>query len=185
MLTRKLPVNIEIGALKYPINSDFRALISFELTMQDNSLTDSEKVDKALRLFYPTVPIMDKAEAVDKLLWFYRCGKEIKENSSNGKAIYSYEHDADYIFDAFLSQYHIDLTEIEYLHWWKFKAMFSGLQDCKFVEIMGYRAMKIDPKMSRSQRDFYRKMKRFYALPDTRSEEQKEIDMINTFIGMF
>ena len=47
------------------------------------------------------------------------------------------EFDNDLIYSAFKDQYSIDLQEIEYLHWWKFKAMFDALKDDnKIVEIM-------------------------------------------------
>ena len=60
------------------------------------------------------------------------------------------------------------------LHWWKFKAMFQGLKsDNRIVEIMGYRAMEIPSKMSREQKEFYRKMKKQYAIPLPKSEREK------------
>ena len=65
------------------------------------------------------------------------------QNNSK-KKIYSYEHDADLIYTAFLDQYRLDLNDIDYLHWFKFKAMFEGLKsDNKICEIMGYRAIDV------------------------------------------
>ncbi len=188
ILVDLLPRSIEIDTLKYPINTDFRVSILFEELMQDKDVPMEEKFDLAINLYYKHKP-HDKAQAVDRLLWFYRCGKELEQKSSSSKAdhkaIYSYEHDDEYIYSAFLEQYGIDLQDVENLHWWKFKAMFKSLKDCKIVEIMGYRAVKIDSKLPKSQKDFYSRMKRLYKLPDNRSEEEKEQAIVNVFSSLF
>src|SRR5699024_5448427 len=94
--------------------------------------------------------ITDVNKAIDNMLWFYKCGKEDEEETSqkvkkeNTKRIYSYEFDNELIYSAFKDQYNIDLQEIEYLHWWKFKAMFDSLKDdIKIVEIKRYRAVNL------------------------------------------
>lgn len=188
MLVDLLPQSVEIDTLKYPINTDFRVSILFEELMQDIEVPIEDKFDLAINLYYKHKP-HDKTKAVDRLLWFYRCGKELEQKSSSSKAdhkaIYSYEHDDEYIYSAFLEQYGIDLQDVEELHWWKFKAMFKSLRDCKIVEIMGYRAMKIDAKIPKSQKDFYSRMKRLYKLPDNRSEEEKEQAIVNVFSSLF
>lgn len=180
-----LPEHVEIDGIEYKINTDFRISIMFELLMQDNSITDMEKIDIALNLYYPEIP-HDLIQALEKILWFYKCGdgnistnpkNEQVEISTQQQAIYSFEYDAEYIYAAFLDQYGIDLQDIPHLHWWKFKALFKGLkEDNLIVKIMGYRAIQIDDSMTDAEKKFYRKMKRIYALPDNRSQEEKERD---------
>ncbi len=188
-----LPEYVEIDGIEYKINTDFRIGIMFELLIQDNTLTDMEKVEIALNLYYPEIP-HDPIQALEKILWFYRCGKEYDaespqegtEGTTQQQAIYSFEHDAEYIYAAFLDQYGIDLQDIEHLHWWKFKALFKGLkEDNLIVKIMGYRAIKIDDNMTDSEKKFYRRMKRIYALPDNRTQEEKERDFTNAIASLF
>lgn len=188
-----LPEYVEIDGIEYKINTDFRIGIMFELLIQDNTLTDMEKVEIALNLYYPEIP-HDPIQALEKILWFYRCGKEYDaespqegtEGTTQQQAIYSFEHDAEYIYAAFLDQYGIDLQDIEHLHWWKFKALFKGLkEDNLIVKIMGYRAIQIDDSMTDAEKKFYRKMKRIYALPDNRTQEEKERDFTNAIASLF
>lgn len=75
-----LPEYVEIDGKKYPINTDFRISILFELLMQDRSILDREKIYMALDLYYPQMP-HDLVQAVDKMLWFYRCGKDDEDDS--------------------------------------------------------------------------------------------------------
>lgn len=177
-----LPDAVEIGGTEYPINTDFRISILFEMMMQDNSISDADKTRQAIELYYPTKP-HDLGEAAEKIIWFYRCGKELnqtrnqseRDSGTEQKSIYSFEHDDEYIYAAFLSQYGIDLQDVEGLHWWKFRAMFKALdENCEFVKIMGYRSTKISSKMSKEQKAFYKRMQTIHALPLPEDEREKE-----------
>lgn len=177
-----LPKSLEINGIEYEINFDFRTSILFEMMMQDDELSDKEKIFKTLELYYPTIPEnIDKNinEAIDKVVWFYQGGKDIKSRRSgrgNGMSekTYSFEYDDEYIYSAFLDQYNIDLQDADELHWWKFKAMFKALkEDNEIVKIMGYRTMTLDNKMSKEEKDYYRKMKKLYEIPKSRNEKEK------------
>ncbi|CEK40343.1 bacteriophage Gp15 family protein [Clostridioides difficile] len=181
MLVDILPESVEIDGKEYKINTDFRISILFEMLIQDNSISDEEKGENALLLYYPVIPA-NTTMAIDKIIWFYSCGK--KENNvddgyqggagSSKSQIYSYDHDDEYIYSAFLGQYGIDLQDIEKLHWWKFKALFKSLkEDTEIVKIMGYRAMDISGDMPKAQKDFYRKMKKIHAIPLPQNEVEK------------
>ena len=147
--------------IKMEFNTDFRTSITFELLMQDPKYSVQAKTYQSLKLFYPNLKQVNKKE----------------------KQIYSYEFDNELIYSAFKNQYNIDLEEIEYLHWWKFKAMFNGLKsDNKIVEIMGYRAMDLSKVKDKEERKRYRKLQKLYALPDMRTQEQKESDFACAFL---
>lgn len=191
ILIDQLPESVFIENREYAVNTDFRICILFELLMQDNEVNDYDKLDIAIELFFEEIP-SDAESAVEFILWFYKCGKDEKQSkkqsgsSGNKKpSIYSFEYDDEYIYAAFLDQYGIDLNDDE-LHWWKFKALFKALKsDNEIVKIMGYRAMKIDPDMSKDQQKHYRDLKVMYTLPDNRTEEEKEADFNDSFDGLF
>ncbi len=178
LLLNKLPQFVNIGGTDFKINSDFRISICFEQLMQDITKDDNEIFSEALRMYYPEIDIIpDTQEAVNQMLWFYRCGKELKETKKKSDEIYSFEHDSDYIYSAFLDQYKTDLQEIKYLHWWKFKAMFTSLkEDNEISKIMSIRATDAS-KLSKEQKEHYRKLKKIYALP----RPKKEVEVNNAF----
>ena len=170
ILVDLLPIAVEIDNKNYEINSDFRTSILFELLMQDKSIGEEDKIFMALQLYYPVIP-ENINEAIEQMLWFYRCGKDITKSKGNGKGksvtqIYSFEYDDDYIYAAFIDQYNIDLQDIEYLHLWKFKAMFKALkEDNEIVKIMGYRSMDISKIKDKEQKAYYNKMRKLYEIP--------------------
>lgn len=170
--------------IKEDFNTNFKNSILFELLMQESDLSNEAKVYQALKIYYPNLnQITDVNKAIDNMLWFYKCGKEDEEKTSqkttieNTKRIYSYEFDNELIYSAFKDQYNIDLQDIKYLHWWKFKALLVSLnENILFSKIMGYRAMNINKIKDKDMKKHYKKMKKIYALPDMRSEEEKEND---------
>lgn len=177
-----VPTNVEIDNKKYKINTDFRTSILFELLIQDNSLEQKEKLMKALKLYYPVVP-KNIDEAIEKILWFYKCGKDFQfgdsksngSNRTNRELEYSFEYDDEYIYAAFLDQYNIDLQDIDYLHWWKFRAMFKSLkEDNLIVKMMGYRSVNLSEITDKEQRKQIKKMKELYKLPKIVDKESEE-----------
>jgi hypothetical protein len=173
-----LPNEVNIEGENYKINSDFRTSILFELLMQDNTISEEDKIIQALELYYPKLP-KDINKAIEGILWFYRCGKDEVEtkNKGTGKStqVYSYNYDDDYIYSAFLDQYGVDLQDIKYLHWWKFKAMFKALkEDNEIVKIMGYRAMDLGKIKDKEQKEYYKNMKELYKIPSNISKDEKE-----------
>ena len=184
ILVDRLPTEYE--GLK--INTNFRSFILFELLMQDRLIDKEDKIALSLKLFYDDFP-QNINKAVEGILWFYSRGNEKKQakeekkgEKERPKKIYSYEHDADMIYTAFLDQYSIDLNEIEYLHWFKFKAMFEGLKDDnKICKVMGYRAIDVGKIKDKEEKKRYKKLQREWALPDDRTEEEKERDFADAF----
>lgn len=192
ILIDKLPCSVIVDNIDTEIVSDFRTSILFEQLMKDNSVNDDAKIELALNLYFPKQYIINTVDAVNKIIWFYSGGKEIKDsgskssNSGKNANIYDFEQDADYIYAAFMEQYKIDLADIDYLHWWKFKSLFYGLnKDIQLSKIMFYRSIELTDDMTKNERKFYRDMKRLYALEDMRSEEEKEQDFNDCLAGMF
>ena len=83
-----------------------------------------------------------------------------------------------------MTQYGIDLNSIEYMHWWKFRAMFNSLtSQCEFVKIMEYRSIDLKDNMPKEQKAYYRKMKRIYALPSMDDEDKRTNAIADALMG--
>lgn len=187
-----LPDTVIVNGKGYAINSDFRTGIIFDKLLNDKELDNREIVESALDLYYEEEIPEDTGEALKSILNFYSCGdmkeSKPKEQSSkqiNQPRIYDYDFDADYIFAAFLTQYRIDLNEIEYLHWWKFQALFKSLESHnKIVEIMGYRATDLGKIKDKHEKARIARMKMLYAIPENLTFEDKVARAGAAFGGM-
>lgn len=180
MLINSVPDSLKIAGTEYKIHTDFSVWIEFEKLLSDESENAHKTISDIKNLIFcdKQPPQRADEETVNKILWFYRCGKKLQKSShTSEKEIFSYDYDDGYIFSAFLEQYHIDLEQTK-LHWWKFHALMLSLSDStEFVKIMGYRSVEINSKMTASQKAFYQKMKKQYKLP-LKKEVQKQISSI-------
>lgn len=202
MMIEKPPASVEVGGVLYKVDTDFRTMIEIENLITSKSVTERQeafakeimqyapdvsfeeacanaKYHEALTLFYKGGIPEDLEGAIEKLVWFYGCGKpETSRNQGKQgkKPLYSYSHDFDYINAGFIQDYKLDLLEVESLHWWKFVSLFSALRDdCKIREIMGYRGADMKG-MDKEQRKFVKEMKKRYALPeDVLTAEEEEL----------
>lgn len=189
VLIEGLPKTVKVNGSPFLLKTNFYIGIIFTQLMTDRNLTPYEKVIQAIKLWYEQIPPIETSEeiqqAFEAIMWFYTMGENDAEEQSGGRRprvkkttarILDYDYDQAYIISAFQQQYGIDLT-VENIHWWRFKMLFNGLTEkTKLVKIMQYRGMEIDPKMPDKQRKFYNEMKLLYAIPDNRTEEEKERD---------
>ena len=180
ILTDSLPKTVEICGQKYPINSDFRAAVEFEILIQSKA-SPKKKTRGAIRIFFgANPPPYSEKELVEAAVNFYAGGGNDSDErpKKNRKRIYSFAQDGDYIAAAFRAQYGIDLLTIPYMHWYEFRALFKGLEEsCEIVKIMGYRAadpskIKYKPERERISRlqEIYKikseNARRFLSLAD-------------------
>ena len=182
ILIDELPQTVTIDNKEFPISTNFRTFILFEMLLSDNSLSDRRKMEEMINLFFvEETPERITEEVINSIIDFYRCGKQetrkqkaVRRTVKNKKKVYDFECDDAYIYAAFVSAYNIDLNEIDYLHWWKFKALFNGLpSDCEFVKIMGYRAADTTAIKDNKERSRILKLQALYALPEHLTVEEK------------
>ena len=177
ILIDKLPTSVVIDGVEYKINSDFRTSILFSLLIEDNDVNEQDKILGALQLYYDVIP-NNINSAIDKIINFYLCNDN--NNTSSGssknksnKKVLDYDIDSNYIYSAFLTQYNIDLQDIEYLHWWKFKAMLESLNDdlmlCKIIK---FRSIDVSKIQDKEQKKYYQKMQKMYEIKEKISEEE-------------
>ena len=171
----KLPLTLKINNEEVKINTDYRLFVKFEIEMQENDT--KRAVKNVLSAFYPVFLLNNiTEEMIDKFLWFYRCGKEeTLKKSGKGSNIRSYDYviDDDLIYSAFMECYNIDLSK--YMHWWKFKALFKGLNsECEFCKIKSYRLYK-------GKDENLLELKEYYKLPLTGIELENKIRQDNLY----
>lgn len=194
ILLDELPEYVTIDGKDYFIDTDFRTFIIYEMLL-NRSEDDRATVESILDLFYTEEIPLDYSAALHAILDIYRCGQpeeKAKKPQKNGnvflrpKMIYDYEFDAPYIYGAFLSQYNIDLNEIEYLHWWKFQALFRSLNSSnKIVEIMGYRAVDLGQIENKKEQARIARLQNIYAIPSSMTTEEKVAQAGAAFGGGF
>lgn len=169
-LLEQLPDKVKVDGAEYPINTDFRAIILIDQIMHDKELSDTERILSALNIFYIEKAPEQTTQAIEKLVWFFRCDRKQDEQEKRRGRFQRHTRAIDYSIDsrliwaAFLQEYQIDLTQPMNLHWWKFCALMENLSDtCKLSKVMMYRTVDMSG-MSKQQKSFYAKMRKKYEL---------------------
>lgn len=153
-----------------PIYPDFRNMIRFEQLLQDDTLPPHIKLMCSLQQLFERVP-EDLDYAVQKLLWFYNCGKSPKD-AAGGRAgmrpperAYDFDKDAPLIYASFVAAYGMHLTEVDYLHWWEFTALLQSLPDTTPMgRVMYLRTVDLDTIKDKTQRKILAEQKDHWRL---------------------
>lgn len=166
LLENSLPQKID-GVRIYP---DFRNMIRFERLLDDDRLSDTEKLVLGVRQLFEQLPPGGIARAADRLLWFYRRGQSpAPGEGAQGAAGQACDLtlDAGCIYAGFLQAYGIDLTAVSCLHWWTFLALLENLpEQTLMAQKMQLRTMDLSSIKDEKLRAHYRKLQRQAALPE-------------------
>ena len=168
ILTDRVPDCVEIDGRRYDINTDFRIGIRLEMAILEEKLSESLLFD-----YYPKNMPPDANAAIERLMWFYRCGEDEGKGQGGGGRSgrgYDFEQDSDALYTSFMVAYGIDLATAD-LHWWVFRKLMWGLPpETPFMQRVHYRMADISD-MSKAEQKRYRKMKAAFALRRTAKEK--------------
>lgn len=183
ILSDKLPTKIRVNDNVYDINYDYRTIINILLAFEDAELTKDEQMYIMLKnLYKQDIPENDIEEALKKGIKFID-GGVVEENKANEKRIYSFKKDGNYIFSGINQTHHIDLTEKTNLHWWVFLSLFMDMSaDCTFGELVYYRKRKNENKLTKEEKEQYRKIKK---LVDLNNEDNESIHARKDFFNKY
>lgn len=161
----KLPTAVNINGKAVTVNTDFRVCLRIIRALDDDRLTEAEKLTVLCALLYPEPP-ENTASAISQGLKFLNCGKETTA-ARLSKQVYSFEKDSAYITAAFRSTYNIDLNTAP-LHWWEFRSLFADLgKDCFFNTLISLRSRQNSGKLTKDEKDFVQRNAELISLEDT------------------
>ena len=183
LLTTALPDTITVDGREYAIHTDFRDWIRFCEMLLDEDLKEEEKVYIALMMYTEEQP--DNIQlALKGLTDFYLMAEEVvsdqeeqleehtEETEVTPKPVYDWTVDSAYIIGSFQKEYGIDLTNIKYMHWWRFKALFTSIIEFDLEERIGYRALDTSKIKDKDERKRLDRIKKSLMLKTNVSDEE-------------
>lgn len=174
-LYEPFPDYVIVNEKKVRIVTDFREYIKLMDLLKDEEVEEVEK-KRLLACWFLDDPGPDFEECLQALTDFVINYKETKasegeednnEEDTKHNQVISYNQDAPYIISGFLECYGIDLTEIQYMHWWKFQMLIDGMnEDCELKKRMGYRSIDLNQIKDKEERERIRKIQKQIAIID-------------------
>lgn len=155
-----LPTSVEINGREYKVRSDFRDILTTLEAVADVELTDQDRAEAVLTIFYPDLPDMpssDYEEAVAQYLWFINGGQE--DNGKKLKKVMDWQQDFPLVVAPINRVIGYEIRAVEYLHWWTLLAAYQEIGgDCTFAQVVSIRQKLASGKqLDKSDREFYRR----------------------------
>lgn len=186
-LTHTIESEVELNGVTYPLDLSFNNVLTVFDVLGDEDLTPTQSLDTALFLLIGEgfELTLNEKVALLKAVFQEHIGQQTTfvEKDVLGNPLptkeedptYSFQHDADYIYAAFMQAYRIDLIgEQGKMSWSQFKALFAGLpEETAFRRIVSIRTRELPTgKGSEKERSELAKLKRIYGLPGNGGDEE-------------
>lgn len=184
LLLTGLPDSIKVKNKVHKVHSDYKTGVKIILAMEDRNLTDREKQFVLVNLLYESIP-EDFSEAVLKGIKFINCGSEDfgGGNKSLSSRLYSFEHDAKYIYSGIDKVLRGKLSRGEFVHWWEFVMAFMELpEDCTMSKILYFRTQYAKNKLTKEERKIYTENRDLFELPQELTADEKTA--LDEFMGL-
>ena len=173
-----LPTSVEVNGTEYAIQSDYRAVLDILTALSDADLSDQDKAETALNIFYPDfekMPASDYQEALNQCFRFIDRGQEAKEQKKQ-PVVMSWEQDFDIIIAPINRIAGCEVRSLPYLHWWTFVSYYMEIGDCLFAQVVAIRDKKaLGKSLDKQEREFYRRNREIIDLKTNYTDAEKDI----------
>ena len=172
-----LPISVEIDGAEYKITNkcDYRMVLDVICALNDNNLTDEQKIKVALYIFYEDISECNNIEqAIREMYKIIAYGEEQDENE-NKPHLMDWQHDFPILVAPINRVLGYEIRSVNYLHWFTFLSAYFEIGECTFQNVISVRSKKIKGKpLEDWEREFYRENKKMVNLPQNLTEEEQE-----------
>lgn len=178
-----LPTSVEVNGKEYTVRSDYRDILNIIEALSDSELTDSDKAEVMLDIFYPDfieIPVSDYEEAIKKCMWFISCGDNQKDDKKKPKLM-DWQQDFPLIVAPINRVIGKEIRSIDYLHWWTLIAAYQEIGDCTFAQVVAIRNKKAKgKKLEKAEQEFYKQNRNLVDFKRQYTEQDENV--INKWI---
>lgn len=176
---------VKIGDTIYPINTDFKVALKCDEIAQDESINSVEKTMSIIYLLFGDKGLDDTANHSELMrLAIKYLNKEKETEKGANEPNMDYKQDEGYIYASFLSEYRLNLEEIE-MHWWRFLDLMNGLSSEAVINrVREIRDFDLSEITDSAERQKIIDMKESVKLEKRISKEKQEaMDKFKRLIG--
>ena len=180
-----LPSYIDINEKQYSICTDFRDILEIISYLNDETLSNYERIYISLGLFlndFETLPKHDYAEAYKKMCEFIPCNQE---NTGHSIKLYDWDQDEQIISAEINKIVGYEIRNVDYVHWWTFIGYFTCIGDGAFANIINIRnKLKRNKKLETWERSYYNQNRQIIDLKHKYTpEENAEIEHLKELLA--
>lgn len=162
-----LPTSVNIGDEEFSIRSDYRVILDIFEAINDVDLSDRERSEVVLKIFYPDFyRIHDYNEALKQCFSFINMGQQ-EENGKKQPKLVDWEKDFSLIVSPVNRVLGYEIRSIPYdyehntggVHWYTFLSAYYEIGgDCTFAQVVSIRdKLHRHKKLDKSEQEFYKR----------------------------
>lgn len=174
-----LPIAVDINGISHPIRNkcDYRVVLDVICALNDNELSDEEKLKCALFIFYEDASQIDDFEtAIVEMMRIINGGEKEEKQEENKPPIMDWEHDFPQIAPPVSRVLGYDVrTPDKFTHWYTFLGGYMEIGECTFSTIISIRSKRQKgKKLDAWENEFVREHKKMVELPIKMTTAEKE-----------
>lgn len=178
-----LPTTVSIDGKNVPIRTDFRVILEILEMLSDPALTDADKAEALIQMFYVQPEKLTNAkEAVEQCYHFIDMGEK---NNTKSPRLVDWEQDFNYIIAPINRVMGTEIRAIPYdiesntggLHWWTFMGAYMEIGgDCMFSQIVSIRdKIARGKKLEKHEREWFRRNVQLVEFKHKYTEAENEL----------
>ena len=174
-----LPIAVEINGKSHPIRNkcDYRVVLDVICALNDNELTDEEKVKCALFIFYEDISAIDDFDtAIKEMFRIINGGEEQEENVQEKPQLMDWEHDFPQLAPPISRVLGYDIrTPQKYTHYYTFLGGYMEIGECTFATIVSIRSKRAKgKKLDKWEEEYIKEHRKMVELPKKLTQEEQE-----------
>ena len=177
-----LPIVCHIDNKEYPIRNkgDYRVILDIISALDDEGLTENNRIFAALYIFYEGGNIPENTEtAVKEMFDFISRGTD---EQAQPKKIMDWEQDFPILIAPINRVLGQEIRALPYLHWWSFLSAYMEIGECTFSFIVSIREKRRKGiKLDKYEQEYYNTHRKMIDLKSSLSKAEE--DWINEILG--
>lgn len=174
-----LPISVEIDGKQYPIRNrcDYRVVLDAICALKDKNLSDDEKIQCALFIFYENLEGCKNIEkAIIEMNKIISYDEDDDSKEGDAPCLMDWEYDFPQIAPPISRILGYDVrTPDKYCHFWTFLGAYMEIGDCLFQNIVSIRSKrKKGVKLEKYEQEFYINNRKLVDLPMDLTDEEQE-----------
>ena len=170
-----LPTSVTVSGCEYPIRTDFRVILEIFVMLDDPDLTDADKTEALLQMFYVERP--PDAEAALRAFTDFVDPRHGNQGKKSSGRLIDWSQDFDLMVAPINHILGFECRAADYLHWHTFLAAYLEIPpESVFARVLRIREkLRTGKKLEKYERTWYSKNRDLVHLRPKFSKAEKEL----------
>ena len=153
-----LPTTVTVSGIEYPVRTDYRVILEILVMLDDPDLSDVDKTEALLRMFYVNQS-PDPIAAVEAFRRFVDPRCEDKNLTTRNARLISWQQDFDLMVAPINHILGCEVRALDHLHWHTFLSAYLEIPpDSVFARVLRIREkLRQGKKLEKYEKQWYRK----------------------------